>query len=136
LNAGPFQWPVRVYYEDTDAAGIVYHASYLRFMERARTEWLRSRGLEPTRLEREDGVVFVVSRIDVRYRRPARLDDALAVEADVSQVGRASFHMSQRVLRGGDLLCTAELRVGCLDSTSLRPRALPPVLIPELRRED
>jgi len=136
LSARPFLWPVRVYYEDTDAAGIVYHASYLKFMERARTEWLRSRGLESTRLAREDGVVLVVSRIDVRYRRPARLDDALDVEAGIGRVGRASFHMDQRVLRGGEELCSAALRVGCLGGADLRPRALPPSLIPELRRED
>ena len=136
MTAPPFRWPVRVYYEDTDAAGIVYHASYLKFMERARTEWLRSRGLEATRLAREERVVLVVSRIDVRYRRPARLDDALAVEAGIGRVGRASFHMEQRVLRDDEVLCTAELRVGCLDRADLRPCPLPPILIPELRRED
>jgi acyl-CoA thioester hydrolase len=136
LTGAPFRWPVRVYYEDTDAAGIVYYANYLKFMERARTEWLRSHGLEPSRLARETGVVFVVTAVDARYRRPARLDDALEVETRISRIGRASLHMEQRVLRTDEVLCAAALRIGCLDSVGLKPRALPPTLLPELRRED
>jgi acyl-CoA thioester hydrolase len=136
LSGTPLRWPVRVYYEDTDAAGIVYYANYLKFMERARTEWLRSRGLEPSRLALDPGVVFVVTAVDARYRRPARLDDALEVETRISRIGRASFHVEQHVLRKDEALCTAALRIGCLDSMGLRPCALPPILLPELRRED
>lgn len=137
MSGATFRWPVRVYYEDTDAAGIVYYANYLKFMERARTEWLRSRGFDQSRLAREAGVLFVVSHLDVHYRQPARLDDRLEVEASVSRVGRALFYMDQRVLRGGDeVLCTAAVRIGCLDSVNLRPHALPSFLIPELQRED
>ena len=132
-----FRWPVRVYYEDTDAAGIVYYANYLKFMERARTEWLRSRGFDQGRLARESGVLFVVSHLDVHYRRPARLDDRLEVEARVTRVGRAVFHMDQRVLGAGEReLCTASVRIGCLDTERLKPHAIPVFLLPELQRED
>jgi len=137
VTGARFRWPVRVYYEDTDAAGIVYHASYLKFMERARTEWLRSRGFQQRELAREQRVLFVVSRLDIRYLHPARLDEHLDVELHVTRHGRAGFDLHQRVLRdGGGALCAADVRVACLDSARLRPCAIPPNLLSELRRED
>ena len=137
MSDARFRWPVRVYYEDTDAAGIVYYASYLKFMERARTEWLRSLGFEHKELARTQGLLFVVARLDVHYRKPARLDDRLQVDARVSHVGRASFDMGQDVMReDGERLCDARVRIGCLDAATLRPCRLPPSLLTELRRDD
>ena len=128
-----FRWPVRVYWEDTDAGGIVYHASYLRFMERARTEWLRAEGFEQQRLRDEDGILFTVTRLSIEYRAPGRYDDRLEVGVRIARARRASLDLEQAVEHeDGRLLASAEVRVACLDAASLRPRALPPLLRSEL----
>ena len=131
-----FVWPVRVYYEDTDAAGVVYYANYLKFMERARTEWIRRRGLEQTRLRHEYGIVFAVSRLVVSYRRPAHLDDLLRVGVKLTQLGRASFRLEQSVSRAPDEpLCRAEVKMACLAAQTFRPRSIPEVVTSELKRD-
>ena len=107
---------VRVYYEDTDAAGIVYHANYLRFAERARTEMMRAHGIESSRLMRGEGLNFAVVHCAVDFLRPARLDDALAVETRVIEVGFASLRAEQRVLRAGVLLARIVLRLAVIDN--------------------
>ncbi len=121
--------PVRVYYEDTDAAGIVYYANYLKFVERARTEWLRALGLDHRTLAERHGVRFAVRRCVVDYRRPAQLDDLLTVETRVVAVSGARLVLDQRVLRAGELLAVVEITLVALDP-KLRPvriaRALPP----------
>lgn len=117
--------PVRVYYEDTDAAGVVYYASYLRYLERARTEWLRALGFEQSRLAREHGIAFAARSITVDYLKPARLDDQLHVIAEVDFLGRAQLRFAQRVQRGEQLLLTASMRVACLDADSMKPIAIP-----------
>lgn len=124
--AREFTWPVRVYWEDTDAGGIVYHASFLRFMERARTEWLRAAGFEQQGLRAEDGVMLVVARMSISFSAPGRYDDQLRVGVRMARPGRASLDLEQWVRRfdGADL-CRAEVRVACVDAVSLRPRALP-----------
>ena len=94
-----FHWPVRVYYEDTDAGGIVYNASYLRFMERSRTEWLRSLGITHGTVEREEGVQFVITRADLRFRLPARLDDELVATVTIERMRRASLDVHQTIVR-------------------------------------
>jgi len=130
--ATPFEWRVRVYWEDTDAGGIVFYANYLKFFERARTEWLRARGVEQQRLRETAGGLFVVSGTDVRYHRPARLDDLLLVTARVTEAGRASMTIAQtahRDLPGGDLLCEGTIRIGWVDATTLAPRRMPPELL-------
>lgn len=130
-----FHWPVRVYYEDTDCGGIVYHTAYLRFMERARTEWLRSLGLEQTRIRQECGCVFAVRGLAIDYRRPATLDDALIVSSRVALQRRTALAFTQTIQRDGvdqSPLCTAEVRVACLDAERLRPRALPSSLAAEI----
>lgn len=130
----PFSWPVRVYFEDTDAGGIVYYASYLRFLERARTEWLRALGRSQAVLAREAGLVFTVVSMNVNYRRPARLDDELAVSCEPLREGRASMRFRQQILRGAaaaggpETLLDAEVRIACLDARTLRPRPLPEFL--------
>ncbi|CAM4087600.1 tol-pal system-associated acyl-CoA thioesterase [Bordetella bronchialis] len=119
---------IRVYYEDTDAGGIVFYANYLKFMERGRTEWLRSLGFDQSRLARDSGHVFVVAALDMRYRKPARLDDMLTIRTRVTRVGRASIHFAQRAERSGELLAEGNIQVGCVDGATLRPAELPPEL--------
>ena len=127
----PFEWRVRVYWEDTDAGGIVFYANYLKFFERARTEWLRALGVEQQRLREAEGAMFVVSATDVRYLRPARLDDLLLVTAQVTDAGRASLTIAQSARRdspAGDLLCEGTIRIGWVDGSTLTPRRMPPSL--------
>jgi acyl-CoA thioester hydrolase len=116
---------VRVYYEDTDAGGIVFYANYLKFMERGRTEWLRALGVDQSRLARESGHVFVVRSLDMSYRKPARLDDVLTIRSRVTRVGRASIHFAQRAERGGELLAEGNIQVCCVNAHSLKPAELP-----------
>lgn len=128
-SAPSFSFPIRVYYEDTDASGVAYHANYLRWFERARTEWLRSFGLDQERLRAELGVVFTVANLQVDYRKPARLDDLLEVVTHVALMRRASVVFEQRLL-GGDagLLAHASVRVACVGVADFRPAAIPDVL--------
>ncbi len=129
-----FVWPVRVYYEDTDAAGVVYYANYLKFMERARTEWLRSLGYEQDRLRDERGMVFAVRQIEVGYHRPALFNDALEVRARVAVKGRASLTFEQEVVRADDqtLLCSGWVKIACLLVGTLRPTPIPKQLLEEI----
>ena len=127
-----FTWPVRVYCEDTDAGGIVYYANYLKFMERARTEWLRAIGMEQGPLQSEQGLIFVIVDTQVEYKRPARYGDALTVTASIREHTRASLGFSQQVLRGDELLVDGAIRVACLDAKSYRPRGLPGALVDKL----
>ena len=125
---GAFTFPVRVYWEDTDAGGVVYHASYLRFMERARSEWLRVIGIDQAKLIRDERLQFVVVEMQIRYHRPARFDYLLQVSVRVTERGGASWTMTQEIRRGaadGELLVSATARAACLDSDSLKPRPLP-----------
>lgn len=120
-----FSWPVRVYYEDTDAGGIVYYANYLKFFERARTEWLRATGIGQQALIDEHGAGFVVRSVQIDYHAAARLDDELVLTLSITKLGRASVLFSQQALRGQQLLASAHVKVGCVDLTSLRARAIP-----------
>lgn len=135
-----FKWPIRVYWEDTDAGGIVYYANYLRFMERARTEWLRAIGVEQEVLLREQRLQFVVVDVQASYREPARYADELEIVTRVGEMGRASITFDQEVLRkasGGTdskLLVTGKVRVACLDADKFRPRALPESVLKEMSR--
>lgn len=116
--------PVRVYIEDTDAGGIVYYVNYLKFMERARTELLRALGYGKAALFAEE-LMFVVHSVNVRYQRPAQLDDELSVLARITEMGRAGFEVEQVVYRGGEPLCTAEVKIACVARDTLRPTAIP-----------
>lgn len=121
-----FEWPVRVYYEDTDAGGVVYYANYLKYLERARTEWLRSLGFEQDALMRDAGIVFAVRRVEIDYLLPARFDDSLLVELEIEEIGRASLTFGQRVVRAPDtLLSRATVKVACLEQQRFRPVAIP-----------
>ena len=121
----PFHFPVRVYYEDTDMAGVVYYANYLRFMERARTEWLSAIGFELAALEREHGITFVVHHVDIRYHQPARLGDRLDVTVTISERGRARMLALQDVRRGAEVLVDARVTLACLDRVNWRPARIP-----------
>lgn len=120
-----FTIPVRVYWEDTDAGGVVYYANYLRFLERARSEWLRALGIDQLRLQREERLQFVVVEANVRYHRPARFDDELVVSVALESLRGASVQMGQEVRRGAELLVSATVRAACIDADTLRPRPLP-----------
>lgn len=120
-----FSFPVRVYYEDTDAAGVVYYANYLKFFERARTEWLRELRLDQTELAAEAGVIFVVRNANVQYRKPARLDDALIIRSQITRLRPASLEFSQWCVHNDDILVSALIQIGCVERTHLRPTAMP-----------
>jgi len=138
-----FCWPTRVYWEDTDGGGVVYHANYLRFLERARTEWLRDRGFSQQLLARDAGVIFTVISVKIDYRRPARLDDQLLVTCEPRREGAASLSFSQQVYRGSetgalqseDLIAAADVRIACVNADTFRPQRMPDSLLGVLAQE-
>jgi acyl-CoA thioester hydrolase len=130
--AEPFTWPVRVYWEDTDAGGVVYHAQYLAVMERARSEWLRVLGLHQDAMKRDVDLVFVVRAMQMDFRAPARLDDQLSVSVRLLECRGASLLLAQRIQRDGVLLVEAKVKIAALYASSFRPRALPDALLSQL----
>ena len=131
--AEPFRWPARVYWEDTDAGGVVYHARYLAFMERARSEWMRAQGWGQELLRARDDLVFVVRAMEIDFRAPARLDDQLEVSVELVECRGASFVVAQRILRNGALLVGATVKIAALAASTFRPRAIPDPLLSELK---
>ena len=128
-HARVFTLPIRVYFQDTDAGGVVYHASYVNFMERARTEWLRERyGYSNAGLMKEFGVVFVVRSLKLDYLKPALLDDLLAVSAQIKEIGRSRVTLNQTVMRGDEVLVEAEIHLVCVTVDSFKPVSVPEVL--------
>lgn len=136
-GAEGFVWPVRVYWEDTDGGGVVYYANYLKFMERARTEWLRSFGIEQGPLQEQHGILLVIVTVEANYRRPARYGDLLQVSCKIVERRRASLSFAQRIHRRdmhGELLLDGTVRVGCIDAKTFRPRALPEIIVREIEK--
>jgi acyl-CoA thioester hydrolase len=133
-SSNRFVWPIRVYYEDTDSGGVVYYANYLKFMERARTEWLRSLGFEQDRLLAREGIIFAVRSVDVGYHRPARFNDALEVSASLAARGRASLTFYQEVRREQEdqVLCSGKIKIACVDMKSMSAKPLPKALLLEI----
>ena len=129
----PFTWTVRVYYEDTDTGGVVYYANYLKFFERARTEWLRAAGFGQHVLARDHGLQFVVARIECDFKRPAVLDDVIEIDVRVVQAGRASVVFEQTARRGTEQLAAAKVRAGCVDTETLSPKAMPAGLLDAMK---
>lgn len=123
-----FNWPVRVYYEDTDAGGVVFYANYLKFYERARTEMLRDMGFEQDELIDQESVIFVVRSVQVDYLKPAKFNNMLAVSAQLSLVKSASLTFEQTIVCENELLSKAVIRIACLDSTTMRPKLIPDLL--------
>jgi acyl-CoA thioester hydrolase len=132
-----FQWKVRVYYEDTDAGGVVFYANYLRFMERARTEWLRQLGFEHKRLLQEFGVLFAVKNVTIAYKKSARLDEELNVTSRLLSYRGASINFQQNITNQQEELITeAEVRVVCLNAETMKPSPMPELLLSELVNVD
>ena len=123
---------VRVYWEDTDAGGVVFYANYLKFFERARTEWLRGLGFSQQRLREQTGAIFVVSDTTLRYLRPARLDDELQVTVHLAAAGRASMEIEQQAWRGTELLCEGRIRIGCVQAENFRPCRIPSAIVDKI----
>ena len=126
-----FSWPVRVYYEDTDAGGIVYYGNYLKFMERARTEWLRSYGIDVAELADRERLMFTVRAIALDFLKPARLSDNLDVSVAIRRMRKVSVEFDQAISRAGDMLCTGRVRLACVDVDTLKPKAMPKTLVGE-----
>jgi acyl-CoA thioester hydrolase len=130
-----FIWPVRVYWEDTDAGGVVYYANYLKFMERARTEWLRSLGIEQIPLKEQHGLILVITHIEADYKRSARYGDLLQVASRMTSIGKASMSFEQTIYRhevGGELLLEGKAKAACVDVVSFKPRPLPKTIVEKL----
>jgi acyl-CoA thioester hydrolase len=128
-----FTWTVRVYYEDTDAGGIVYYANYLKFFERARTEWLRALDVSQHALLEQHGAVFVVKNASIDYHAPAKLDDVITLTLRIEKLGRASVQFVQQASRGATLLASARVKVGCVEQASMKPRPLPDAVAAKMR---
>ncbi len=133
----PFVWPVRIYYEDTDVSGVVYHANYLRYFERARTEWLRALGFSQERLMQELDIAFTIVSLNVNYRKPARLDDELLVQLEVVRAGRASLHFAEKLIKKDEpntVLADGEFRAACISASQFKPAPMPDAVLEEINR--
>ncbi|MFM9913209.1 MAG: tol-pal system-associated acyl-CoA thioesterase [Methylophilaceae bacterium] len=128
MNNKSFSWPVRIYYENTDAGGLVYHAEYLKFFERGRSEWLRHLGFEHTQLKAEHGIIFVVRDLHIKYLQPARFDELLQVVTSTAEVGRSRIVFEQKLQRGDEFLTTATVEVVCVDAETFKPTAISPAM--------
>ncbi|MCG8325228.1 MAG: tol-pal system-associated acyl-CoA thioesterase [Thiotrichales bacterium] len=128
-----FSWTTRIYYEDTDAGGVVYYTNYLKYMERARTELLRSQGYQQSRLIEQQNLIFAVRHVEVDYLKPARLDDELSVSADIIEINPASFRFHQVIKNQGDIvLCAGRILIVCLEPITFKPKRLPDFIVAEL----
>ncbi|MBT8141922.1 MAG: tol-pal system-associated acyl-CoA thioesterase [Gammaproteobacteria bacterium] len=133
-SAQPHQFSIRVYYENTDAGGVVYHAEYLCFAERARSELLREIGTDQTAMRLEQGLIFVVGHMDCKFIRPAFLDDELRVETVTRKTGKVSMQFEQKIFRDNELLFTAMVKAGCVDAVSYKPKAMPLLVQQQLQK--
>ena len=138
MPVNEFLWPIRVYYEDTDKAGVVYYANYLKFMERARTEWLRAKGYEQDRLASVEKILFAVRSLQLDYLKPALFNQALIVSVKVLTIGKASMEFEQNVTNADgnkELLCTGTVKIACLDAATFRPAPIPIDIYREISSE-
>jgi len=129
-----FIWPIRVYYEDTDSGGVVYYANYLKFMERARTEWLRNLGFEQDQLAAHEGIIFAVRRAEIDFVSPARFNDALEVRVGIAERKRVSLTFRQEItnMSNGSAVCNGNIQIASIDATLFRPRPIPESILKEL----
>lgn len=135
IKPSSFTFPVRIYYEDTDSGGVVYYANYLKFLERARTEWLRALGFEQTELLDRYNVIFVVRRVEIDYLRPAVFNDALLVTVQVHHAGRSWIELDQTVQREAEVLVTARVKIVCVNGQSFKPVGIPPAIKQEMEKQ-
>ncbi len=123
-----FSLPIRIYFEDTDSGGVVYHSNYLKFMERARTEWLRSIGIDQRHLKQDHQIMFVVHRIDIQYKFPARFNDDLIVKSEIKDIGSSKIEFRQMIYRNDEMLIDASVDIACIDSEKFKPVRIPPTI--------
>ena len=131
----PFSWAVRVYYEDTDAGGVVFYANYLKYLERARTEYLRALGYEQDELMTNAGVIFAVRSLQIEYINSARFNQMVQVSAKIKNIKKASLEFAQQITHDEQLLVTADVRIACLDVDTMKPKAIPDYLLEQLKHE-
>jgi acyl-CoA thioester hydrolase len=123
-----FVWPIRVYYEDTDAGGVVYHSQYLNFLERARTEWLRSLGFDQSVMAKTHQLIFVVRKLSIQYRKPAVFDDAIEIVSSVTAMSRCTITFNQKIMRNNEMLTETEVEIASIDHHHFRPVAIPEII--------
>jgi len=128
-----FIWPIRIYYEDTDAGGVVYYANYLKFFERARTEMLRAKGFEQDKLRQNDDIIFAVRSVKVNYLSPAHFNEQIEVNSKISRLKKVSFTFEQSIIRDNKVLCEATVTIACLNVKTMRPKAIPQLLLAEFQ---
>lgn len=134
VNLNQFEWPVRVYYEDTDAGGVVYHSTYLNFMERARTEWLRSLGFEQNYLRDILNILFVVHSMQIVFKKPAKFDDLVTVVSEITKIGHGSFEFLQKISVNQQILIEAQVKIACVQAVSFKPTAIPEKIKTEMNK--
>lgn len=133
-NSQQFSWPIRVYYEDTDSGGVVYHSNYLNFMERARTEWLRHFGFDQSYLKDELNMIFVVHSMQIQFKKSAKLDDLLTITSQVAEISRASFAFLQTISLNQQTLIQAQVKLACVDAISFKPKPFPQPILLKLQK--
>ena len=123
-----FKWNVRVYFEDTDSGGVVYHSNYLKFMERARTEWLRSLNLNQAELKKKDKIMFVVTKVNIDYKKAAQFNDALDIETSVDNIGASKVDLTQNIMKNSELYTSAKVSIACIHSETFKPQRIPKLI--------
>ena len=124
----PFKWNVRIYFEDTDSGGVVYHSNYLKFMERARTEWLRSLQLNQADLKKKDKIMFVVANVNIDYKKAARFNDELDIETSINKIGASRVDLTQNIMKNSDLNTSAKVSIACIHSETFKPQRIPKLI--------
>ena len=124
----PFKWSVRIYFEDTDSGGVVYHSNYLNFMERARTEWLRSLELNQADLKKKDKIMFVVANVNIDYKKAARFNDELDIETSIDKIGASRVDLTQNIMKNSDLYTSAKVVIACIHSETFKPQRIPKLI--------
>ena len=124
----PFKWSVRIYFEDTDSGGVVYHSNYLKFMERARTEWLRSLELNQVDLRKKDKIMFVVANVNIDYKKAARFNDKLDIETSLNKIGASKVDLTQNIMKNSELYTSAQVSIACIHSETFKPQRIPKLI--------
>ena len=124
----PFKWSVRIYFEDTDSGGVVYHSNYLNFMERARTEWLRSLHLNQADLKKKDKIMFVVANVNIDYKKAARFNDELDIKTSLDKIGASRIDLTQNIMKNSDLYTSARVSIACIHSETFKPQRIPKLI--------
>ena len=124
----PFKWSVRVYFEDTDSGGVVYHSNYLKFMERARTEWLRSLHLNQVDLKKKDKIMFVVASVNINYKKAGRFNDELDIETSIDKIGASRVDLTQNIMKNSDIYTSAKVSIACIHSETFKPQRIPKLI--------